>query len=94
MAEITKNTDGSCVVKLSGSIHVGGEEISRVTIPAIKGKHMRSAPFSAGVNVTLGHLVTFAAEIIQPAGSVDEMSPDDAIYCAQEVAALLNKSAG
>lgn len=90
MAEFLRNADGSTIVKLSAPIQVGGEELTRVTIPKLKGKHLKRAAFAT--EVTIGHLVALAAEIVQPAGAVDEMEPDDALAVANEVASVLGKA--
>jgi hypothetical protein len=91
MATIDRNSDGSCTVKLTEPVTVGGEILSRVTIPALKGKHMMKAPF-LGANIPIGQLVEFAGLIVMPAGAVEEMSIQDAMLIASEVATMLGKS--
>lgn len=92
MVEFDRNADGSVIVKLSEPIKVGNEEFSRLTIPALRGRHMRLCPFKAGdVDVPMGLLVEFAALIVQPAGAVDELDPLESLAVGAEVAALMGK---
>jgi len=87
------NKDGSVIVKLSEDVKVGSEVYSRAVIPAISGKIMRLCPFEINnLKLPLGQLVSFAADIITPAGIVDEMNGRDAIAVAIEVGNQLGKS--
>jgi hypothetical protein len=94
MAILEENADGSIIVKLSRAVRMdNGEEISRVTIPAITGAHLMHAPFTGG-DVPLGQIVTFAARIVQPAGAVEKMRMDDALACARALGEAMGKSRG
>lgn len=79
MAKFEDNKDGSCTVKLESPIMVGGEEISRLTIPAIKGRHLMTAPFAYSDIPSMGDWSTFAARIVTPAGAFEELEVADAI---------------
>ena len=85
------NQDGSVIVMLQAPIRVRGEEHDRLTIPALKGKHLKSAPF-VGSDMAIGQLVDWANKIVEPAGAVDELSVTDAMKVATEVATSLSKS--
>jgi hypothetical protein len=93
MATFAHNQDGSVIVTLAAPITLNGEKHDKVTIPALRGKHMRVCPFMAGqADVRIADLVEFAAEIVVPHGAVDEMTPSDAIQVGSEVALMLGKS--
>lgn len=92
--DIEQNADGSAIVYLKTPIRLKGEEYERVTVPALRGKHMRKCPIVAGATgeVPVGVLVEFAAQVVLPEGAVDEMTSEDAIRCAVEVASKMGKS--
>jgi hypothetical protein len=92
MVEFERNKDGSVIVKLGAPIRVAGAsfDTDRLTIPAIKGKHLRKAPFNVGGTTTLGQLVEFAAMVVEPIGCVDELDPMDSLTVATEVGACLS----
>jgi hypothetical protein len=81
MAEIIANEDSSAIVKLSEPIRVGKEELTRVTIPKIRGRHMFKAPVMAH-GMPIGPVIEWASHIVIPAGAVEEMCPKDAIAVA------------
>lgn len=88
---VLRNADGSVVVRLLEPVTFDGEKITRVTLPALRGRHMRSAPmFDEGI--TLGDLIEWASKVVQPAGIVDELSPGDCITLAEELATSVGKS--
>ena len=91
---VTRNADGSVIVKLATPITVDGDEVTRVTVPALKGRHMMLCPFKASDpgSVEIGAFVSFAALIVKPKGAIEEMSPADALAVAAEVGNSMNKS--
>lgn len=92
MAKFEHNQDGSVIVTLSESITVGKETLEKVTIPALRGAHMRVCPFVAGSeSYRVEEFVEFAARIVIPVGAVDAMAPADAIEVGSEVATLMGK---
>jgi len=88
MASVEYNKDGSAIIKVE-TFKLNGEEHSRVTVPPLRGRHMRKIGWSGGAEVAIGKLVDLAAEIIEPAGSIDSMSSEDALFCATVVADFL-----
>jgi len=86
------SADGATIVVLRSPVKWRGEETERVTIPALKGRHLARIPFTVGDVPTLGALVEWASAIVLPAGIVDELHPSDAIAIANEVYAALGKS--
>lgn len=89
---VEHNKDGSSIVRLSEPVTVGNEELTRVTIPALRGKHMRLAPWPLGRPMTVGELIDFAARVVEPLGVVDELTAADARDVAVEVMLKLGKS--
>ncbi len=89
---IEHNRDGSTVLKLSASVKVGGEKVDRLFIPALTGRHMRRAQWSLSEGASVGDLVTFAAEVVEPVGAVDELPAWVARNVGVEVANALGKS--
>lgn len=92
MASVAHNKDGSAIITLSEPITVKGQELTRVTIPAPRGKTLRLSPFVLGEQPTVGQLIEYAARVVQPEGAVDEMSTEDAMLCGNELANMLGKS--
>lgn len=87
------NKDGSIIVKLDAPIKLRGEEHQRLTIPAIKGKHMRLCTIKGDGSDTVGTLIEFAAQVVEPIGSVDELEPMDAVTVAGAVRASIEGKA-
>lgn len=87
MASIEKNADGSAIVKLSEPVTVRGEELSRVTIPRLKGKHLFGAP----PLTSIGMVLEWASKIVEPRGALEEMTPEDAVAVGDFLFGLLTK---
>ena len=88
---IEHNRDGSAVVKLRDAVRFGGEEHTRITIPALTGKHMRKAQWSLSDGATAGDIIAFANEVVLPVGIVDEMPAWLARDIGNEVVFCLGK---
>lgn len=89
---IQRNADGSKIVRLEQPIVVGKDEVSRMSIPRLTGRHLRTAPWKiAGGGVTLAEIYQWAATIVQPEGALDECDPDIARDVAMEVFITLGK---
>jgi hypothetical protein len=88
---IEHNQDGSAVVKLRDVVRYQGEDHTRLTIPAMTGKHMRRAAWSVNEGATVGDIITFANEVVIPAGIVDEMPAWLARDVSNEVITCLGK---
>jgi hypothetical protein len=87
------NQDGSSIYRLVTATRFKNEDHPRVTIPALKGKHLARLPFSVnGKDTTIGEMIAFASSVVQPVGIVEEMTPEDAIMVAHAVARALGKS--
>jgi hypothetical protein len=95
MIDFEKNQDGTIIVKLDAPIAVDGEQLDRLTIPALTGKHLKHCPFplSSAGTATLGQLVEFASKIVEPIGCVDALKPVDALAVASHVGAALSPKA-
>ena len=95
MDNIARNEDGSVVITLTTPIQLDGDEVTKVTIPALKGKHMMLCPYRAAdpTSVEIGAIVSFAALVVKPKGAIEEMSPTDALAVAAEVGNSMSKSA-
>jgi len=89
---VERNQDGSLVLKLARPVRLAGEEVSRLTIPALTGKHMKRCPWTWGERPTVGKLVRFAAVVVEPAGIVDELPAVIARDVGVEVMLALGKS--
>lgn len=85
------NKDGSVIVILDAPVVVGKEDISRLTLPALRGKHLRKAPWHLVGAPSLGDVCEFAAEIVEPHGAFDELDASDARDVALHVGAMLGK---
>lgn len=88
---LEENEDGSAIVKLAQPVKLGNELVSRLTIPAITGKHMRACPWRFGETVSIGGAVDFAASLIEPAGIVDVLPAILARDLGGEVLELMGK---
>jgi hypothetical protein len=86
------NADGTVIVKLAQPITFAGQPLSRLTIPALRGKHMRLATWPFGLRPTMGQLFELAAQVIEPAGALDELDAWIARDVAGELILLLGKS--
>lgn len=86
------NADGVVIVKLSSPVKFGGEQLTRLTIPRLTGRHMRKAQWEYGVPLTTGLIVDFAAYVVEPIGVLDELDAIVARDVAVEVFSLLGKS--
>ncbi len=93
MITFSENSDGSRVGKLDKPVRVGKEDVDRITLPALTGRHMRHAKFK-GAEIDIGQLVDFASHVALPVGVVDELSAMDSMAVATEVAVMLGKSQG
>jgi hypothetical protein len=91
---IDQNSDGSVVVKLRRPVRFNGEDYTRLTIPALTGRHMRACPYSLGERPVLGELVTFAQAVIEPVGVVDVLPAAIARDLGVEVMMSVGKSLG
>jgi hypothetical protein len=90
-SRVSRNEDGSAIVQLRTPVTVDGETLSRVTIPALRGRHMMSAP-NLTDTTTIGELITWATKVVEPRGAVEEMVPGDAVLVGNELLASLGKS--
>jgi hypothetical protein len=86
------NADGSVVVQLGEDVVFRGETFSRVTIPALKGKHLARLTFALSGVPTNAQLIDWCQYVVEPVGVVGEMSPRDALDIAGEAYTLLGKS--
>jgi hypothetical protein len=70
--EFHKNSDGSVICVLSTPVKFKGEEHERVTVPALKGKHLKvvSADDTSA---------TIASKVVEPVGIYDELVIADAV---------------
>ena len=85
------NADGSAILKLTTPVSFNGDEVSRLTVPRVTGRHLRSAPFLLDGNaVSLGQIVSFAASVVLPVGIVDELDAQLARDVATEVLAIMS----
>lgn len=92
---IEHNHDGSAIVKLEQPVRVGDTDVTRLTIPRITGRHLRKAQWTfGGGGMQLGALIAFTADVVLPAGAVDELDAVMARNVATEVLNLVGKSQG
>jgi hypothetical protein len=75
LAKFDTNSDGTTIVKLDAAIVVNGADVSRVTLPKLKGKHLFGAPPLG----SMGAILQWAAGIVEPKGALEEMDPVDAV---------------
>ena len=87
-----ENQDGSAVVRLLRPVKLNGESHDRLFVPLLTGRHMKTAPWSYGQALQVGQIVTWAATVVEPLGSLDELPADIARDVAVEVVMLLGKS--
>jgi hypothetical protein len=85
--KIEQQSDGSAIVKLGESVTVAGEEVSRLTIPRLKGKHLFGAPAMTSV----GMVLQWAANIVSPKGALEELEPRDAVEVGDFLFVLLTR---
>jgi hypothetical protein len=83
---------GHVIVKLAHTIKVDGDETDKVTIPALKGKHLARIPFHYGAVPTIGQQLEWANWVVVPLGAVEEMHPSDAMAVSSQVYSMLGKS--
>jgi hypothetical protein len=88
------NADGSVIVKLEKAVRFKGEDLTRLTIPRITGRHMRHASWEYGSPLTTGMLIDFAAHVVEPLGVLDELDAIVARDVSVEVFATLGKAQG
>jgi hypothetical protein len=81
VAKIETNSDGSAIAKLDEPITLNGEQLTRVTICKIKGRHLMGLP----VLGSMGQYLLLASRVVEPAGAIEEMSPDDAVDIGNHV---------
>lgn len=86
-----ENPDGSVIVKLDAPIKVDGAELGRLTIPKLRGKHLRLAPWFLVGSPRTGELAEFAALVVEPPGAFDELEATDARDIAIHVGLMLGK---
>jgi len=91
MASIDRNSDGSCIVKLTKAVMVDGEKVARVTVPRITGRHMFKMPV-IGTGTPIGVVIEWASTVVLPKGAIEEMDPSDAIDVAGCLLEALGKS--
>ena len=89
---LEENRDGSAIVKLARPLELDGRQLSRLTIPALTGRHLRKVPWSYTKPATLGEVATFAADVIEPEGALDALPAKLANDLAAEVLIRLGKS--
>lgn len=89
---VDRNSDGALILKLAQPVQLNGELVSRLTIPALTGRHMRACPWTWGERPTVGRLVRFAASIVEPRGVVDVLPAILARDVGVEVMLALGKS--
>jgi len=87
-----ESKDGSTIVVLSRAFKHRGDDMERVTIPALTGKHMMRLPMTEGEVPTVGQLIEWANWVVTPLGCVEDMHPSDALDIARRVYANLGKS--
>jgi len=75
LAKIETQSDGTAIVKLSEPITVNDLEINRATIPKLKGRHLFGAP----PLTSIGMILQWAANVVEPKGALEEMSTEDAV---------------
>jgi len=93
---VEHNGDGSAVVRLREPIKFTDktgrtDQLSRLTIPRICGRHMRSATWNLFERPTLGQAMAWAADIVEPVGVLDELEANLARDIAMEVSLILVK---
>ena len=86
------NASEATIVVVAHPFKLNGEETEKVTIPAIRGKHLARIPFRYGTIPTIGQQVEWASWVVQPLGAIEEMHPADAIEISNEVYAQLGKA--
>jgi hypothetical protein len=89
VATFEKNSDGSTIVKLAEPIKLGGDELTRVTIPKLRGKHLIGAP----VLDSMGQYLVIAARVVEPKGALEEMTPADAVAIGNHIIELIQGKA-
>lgn len=89
--KLEDNADGSVIVLLDAPVKFDGEAQQRITIPKLKGKHLRLATWTIGQVPTLGQLSEFAAQVVEPSGIFDDLDPNDARDVAVHVGMRLGK---
>ena len=88
---VTRNPDGSAVVVLRMPVTIAGETLSRVTIPALRGRHMMSAP-NLTDDTPIGEVITWANKVVEPRGAIEDMHPLDAVLAGNLLVEALGKS--
>lgn len=91
-ATISHNADGSAIVVLGTPVKFNGDEFTRVTIPAFRAKHLRRLHLEGGKVARVSDMADFAANVVEPAGVYDEMTPADGLFVAEQVMVMLGKS--
>lgn len=88
---LEQNADGSAVVRLRDPVRYRDQELTRLTIPVITGRHMRAASWQLFEKPTLGQVMAWSSGVVQPDGVLDEMEANLARDIATEVAVILIK---
>jgi hypothetical protein len=83
------NADGSAVVRLRDPVRFGGQQLTRLTIPQITGRHMRACTWGLFDRPTLGQVMAWASDVVEPQGVLDELDANLARDLATEVALIL-----
>ncbi len=94
---VESNRDGSAVIRFKHPVTVTDvngktDTHSRAFIPALTGRHMRKAAWSLHDGATVGDLIAFAAEVVEPAGIVDALPAWTSRQVANVVFLCLGKS--
>lgn len=89
---VEHNRDGSAVIRFRDPVDVDGERCDRAFVPALTGRHMRKAAWSLHDGATVGDLIAFAGEVVEPIGIVDALPAWTARQVANVVFVCLGKS--
>lgn len=89
-AQTSQNADGSVIVHLRKPVTWEGERLERVTIPALRGRQLRTMP-TLTEETPFGEIIAWAANVVEPVGIVDELYPTDAIDVARTLSEQLGK---
>jgi hypothetical protein len=86
------NADGSVILKLAHPVNFEGRPVSRLTIPALTGKHLKLARWGWSDRVDMGRCAEWAAQIVEPQGIFDGLPIGVAQQVSGEVLLQLGKS--
>lgn len=99
MATVEHNADGSAVIILEKPVTFTAgkeeDETNRLTVPALRGKHLRMLPVELGESkVQWADIANFAARITLPAGAFDELEWNDSKFVTEVVIGMVGKAQG